>query len=131
MKSLLTIAELPEYIRRAEKLMSASERLDIINYLAVHPKAGDLMEGTGGIRKLRWGRGAQGKSGGVRVIYYVHSEQMPLYLLTLFAKMNVPTSAKLSVVSWQNWSICWCKFGLNRERKTHDKCIQQHQTRFD
>jgi hypothetical protein len=44
------------------------------------------MEGTGGIRKLRWGRGAQGKSGGVRVIYYVHSEQMPLYLLTLFAK---------------------------------------------
>ena len=54
MKSLLTIAELPEYIRRAEKLMSASERLDIINYLAAHPKAGDLMEGTGGIRKLRW-----------------------------------------------------------------------------
>jgi hypothetical protein len=85
-KTMFTIAELPEYIRRAEKLMSASERLDIINYLAAHPKAGDLMEGTGGIRKLRWGRGAQGKSGGVRVIYYVHSELMPLYLLTLFAK---------------------------------------------
>jgi hypothetical protein len=83
---MLTIAELPEYIRRAEKLMSAAERLDIVNYLAVHPKAGDLMEGTGGVRKLRWGRGAQGKSGGVRVIYYVHSEAMPLYLLTLFAK---------------------------------------------
>jgi hypothetical protein len=44
------------------------------------------MEGTGGVRKLRWGRGTQGKSGGVRVIYYVHSERMPLYLLTLFAK---------------------------------------------
>ena len=83
---MLTIAELPEYIRRAEKLMSAVERLDIVNYLAAHPKAGDLMEGTGGVRKLRWGRGAQGKSGGVRVIYYVHSEAMPLYLLTLFAK---------------------------------------------
>jgi hypothetical protein len=83
---MLTIAELPEYIRRAEKLMSASECSEIINYLAAHPKAGDLMEGTGGIRKLRWGRGAQGKSGGVRVIYYVHNEKMPLYLLTLFAK---------------------------------------------
>jgi len=83
---MLTIAELPEYIRRAEKLMSTAERLDIVNYLAAHPKAGDLMEGTGGVRKLRWGRGAQGKSGGVRVIYYVHSEAMPLYLLTLFAK---------------------------------------------
>jgi hypothetical protein len=84
--TMLTIAELPEYIRRAEKLMSAAERLDIVNYLAAHPKAGDLMEGTGGVRKLRWGRGAQGKSGGVRVIYYVHSDLMPLYLLTLFAK---------------------------------------------
>ena len=66
---MLTIAELPEYIRRAEKLLSASERSEIINYLAPLPKAGDLVEGTGGIRKLRWGRGAQGKSGGVRVIY--------------------------------------------------------------
>jgi len=54
--------------------------------LAARPKAGDLDEGTGGVRKLRWGRGAQGKSGGVRVIYYAHSEEMPLYLLTLFAK---------------------------------------------
>ena len=44
------------------------------------------MESTGGVRKLRWGRGGQGKSGGVRVIYYFHDEAMPLYLLTLFAK---------------------------------------------
>ena len=83
---MLTIAELPEYIRKVEKLLSAAERMDIVNYLAAHPKVGDLMEGTGGIRKLRWGRGSQGKSGGVRVIYYFHSELMPLYLLTLFAK---------------------------------------------
>lgn len=83
---MLTIAELPEYIHRAEKLLSVAERTEIINYLAARPKAGDLIEGTGGVRKLRWGRGAQGKSGGVRVIYYVHSDVMPLYLLTLFAK---------------------------------------------
>jgi hypothetical protein len=44
------------------------------------------MEGTGGVRKLRWRRGGQGKSGGVRVIYYYHDDLMPLYLLTLFAK---------------------------------------------
>ncbi|NTV95678.1 MAG: type II toxin-antitoxin system RelE/ParE family toxin [Thiobacillus sp.] len=83
---MITVAEVPEYIRRAEKLLSAEERRDIIDYLASHPKSGDLMEGTGGVRKLRWGRGGQGKSGGVRVIYYYHSEAMPLYLLTLFAK---------------------------------------------
>jgi hypothetical protein len=57
-----------------------------VTYLAVRPKAGDLMQGTGGVRKLRWARGGRGKSGGVRVIYYFHSEAMPLYLLTVFGK---------------------------------------------
>lgn len=83
---MITIAEVPEYIRQAEKLLSPSERQDVLSYLAAHPKTGDLIEGTGGVRKLRWGRGARGKSGGVRIIYYFHSELMPLYLLTLFAK---------------------------------------------
>ena len=83
---LITVAELGEYQRRAAKLLSESERQDIVNYVAAFPKAGDLMQGTGGVRKLRWGRGGSGKSGGVRVIYYFHSERMPLYLLTVFAK---------------------------------------------
>jgi hypothetical protein len=80
------IAELPTYSRLADKLLTAQERQDLIDYLAEHPKDGDIMEGTGGVRKLRWRRGGQGKSGGVRVIYYHHDDLMPLYLLTLFAK---------------------------------------------
>ncbi|TVP59321.1 MAG: addiction module toxin RelE [Halomonadaceae bacterium] len=83
---LTTITELPEYIKRAEALLADFERKAIIDYLAEHPKSGDLMEGTGGIRKLRWSRGNKGKSGGVRVIYYYHDERIPLYLLTLFGK---------------------------------------------
>jgi hypothetical protein len=83
---LLTVAETPEYIRRADKLLTHDERRDVVSYLAAHPRAGDLIEGTGGVRKLRWARGGRGKSGGVRVIYYVHSDAMPLYLLALFAK---------------------------------------------
>lgn len=39
------------------------------------------MKDTGGIRKLRWSRAGMGKSGAVRVIYYFHSDAMPLYLL--------------------------------------------------
>ncbi len=81
-----TVAETVTYLHRAEKLLTAAERMDVVSYLAAHPKAGDLIEGTGGVRKLRWARAGMGKSGGVRVIYYVHSEAMPLYLLTLFAK---------------------------------------------
>lgn len=86
LETLYGIAELPTYMRLAEKLLSVEERQDLINYLAEHPKSGNVMEGTGGVRKLRWRRGGQGKSGGVRVIYYFHDDLMPLYLLTLFAK---------------------------------------------
>ncbi len=83
---LHTVAELRVYARQADRLLDDAERRDLINYLAEHPLAGDVMKGTGGVRKLRWRRGGQGKSGGVRVIYYVHDEHMPLYLLTLFGK---------------------------------------------
>lgn len=83
---LNTIAELPAYRAVAEKHLSDEERQAIIAYLAEYPKAGDVMRGTGGVRKLRWGKGGRGKSGGVRVIYYFHDERLPLYLLTLFAK---------------------------------------------
>ncbi len=67
-------------------MLSSQEKEDLIAYLSEHPSAGDLIQGTGGIRKLRWARGAKGKSGGVRVIYYFHSEMMPLYLLAVFGK---------------------------------------------
>lgn len=83
---LQTVAELPEYIRAAERLLTEAERQDVVRALAANPRAGVLIEGTGGVRKLRWGRGSQGKSGGVRIIYYVFDDTMPLYLLTLFAK---------------------------------------------
>jgi len=61
---MITIAEVPEYIRQAEKLLSAAEQQDVVNYLAAHPKSGDLIEGTGGIRKLRWGRGGGARAAG-------------------------------------------------------------------
>ena len=83
---LLTVAELPEYLRAATRLLADADRRGIVDQLAAHPAAGDLIEGTGGVRKLRWARDGRGKSGGVRVIYYFHSEAMPLYLLTMFAK---------------------------------------------
>lgn len=82
----ITVTELPEFIRHVDDLLDQAERLALIDYLSVHPKAGDLLQGTGGIRKLRWARAHRGKSGGVRIIYYYHDEQMPLYLLTIFGK---------------------------------------------
>lgn len=81
-----TIVELPEFQKRAAKLLKEKEKASIINYLAFHPQSGDMMQGTGGIRKLRWSAQGKGKSGGVRVIYYYHNGTMPLFLLTVFGK---------------------------------------------
>lgn len=83
---MITVAETPTFRRKIETLLSPSERDDLIAYLAEHPFAGVLIQGTGGIRKLRWRTGATGKRGGIRVIYYFHSEMMPLYLLAAFGK---------------------------------------------
>lgn len=86
MQFMQTVAELPEFIRRAEKLLGETDRSALIAYLSESPRSGVLIQGTGGIRKLRWGRESSGKSGGVRVIYYYHDERIPLYLLTVFGK---------------------------------------------
>ena len=67
--SMQTIVELPEFQKRSSSLISEPERNSIINYLAVHPQSGSVMQGTGGIRKFRWSSGNKGKSGGVRMIY--------------------------------------------------------------
>ena len=91
---MMTVVELPEFIRRSKKLLPDPERERLIHYLAAHPASGVIMEGTGGIRKLRWKREGSGKSGGVRVIYYYHNDQYPLFLLTVFGKSEKANLSK-------------------------------------
>lgn len=83
---MITIVELPEFIKQAKKIFTELLRERLVNYLAAHPKAGIIMEGTGGIRKIRWQREGAGKSSGGRVIYYYHNDKYPLFLLTAFKK---------------------------------------------
>ena len=83
---MITVAETRPFQRKVSQLLSEIEKAELIAYLSVHPGAGVLIKGAGGIRKLRWARSGRGKSGGVRVVYYFHSRGMQLYLLTLFGK---------------------------------------------
>ena len=83
---MITVAETTEFIRKVKKLMSDSKRDELVSYLAANPTDGDLIEGTNGIRKLRWARQGMGKSGGVRVIYFFYNEGIPLYALTVYGK---------------------------------------------
>ena len=109
---MITVAETTPFQRKSATLLSSKEKDGLIGYLAEHPSAGDLIQGTGGVRKIKWARGGRGKSSGVRVIYYYHNETMPLYLLTIFGKnekSNISTEEKhfLSdlvrelIVSWR------------------------------
>ncbi|MGA7721510.1 MAG: type II toxin-antitoxin system RelE/ParE family toxin [Ignavibacteriaceae bacterium] len=83
---LITVVELPEYIKKAEKIFSEDDREELLYYLSFNPKAGNLMQGTGGVRKLRWASKGKGKSGGSRIIYFFYNESIPLFLLTIFGK---------------------------------------------
>jgi len=55
-------------------------------YLMDQPDAGDIIKGSGGVRKLRWGLPGKGKRGGVRVIYYWVTKEHQILFLTAYAK---------------------------------------------
>ena len=83
--------------KKASKLLPIEDKGNLISYLSEHPSAADVIQGTGRIRKLSWAKGNKGKSGGFRVIYYFHNENMPLYLLAIFSKnenVNISTEEK-------------------------------------
>jgi hypothetical protein len=81
-----TVVETPGYLAVANKLFSQAERDDIVTLLATAPEAGEVMQGTGGFRKVRVPRRGMGKRGGARVVYIFRSSDFPLFLITVFAK---------------------------------------------
>jgi len=86
MKALFV--ELPPFSRfRAEYLDDEGLR-GLQNALLANPEAGDMIEGTGGLRKLRQGdpRRGKGKRGGLRVIYYWWQSRRQFWLFTLYDK---------------------------------------------
>lgn len=82
----LTVIETKAFARRAEKLLSEDERANLIDFLAANPESGDEIVGTGDVRKVRFAAKGAGKSGGVRMIYYYASRDIPLYALLIYAK---------------------------------------------
>lgn len=82
----VTVVELKAFVAKAAGLFSEDEREALVEFLSYNPLAGAVIKGTGGIRKLRWGAKGKGKSGGARVIYFFHDDEMPLFLLTAYGK---------------------------------------------
>ena len=79
-----TVVELATFQKRAKSVMSDDERAAIVDYIAANPESGVAL--GGGLRKVRVGREGGGKSGGYRVLFVSGGPQVPLFLVTVFAK---------------------------------------------
>ncbi len=86
MKRMITIIEFSGFLSQVGSSISSDERDEFINFIARNPEVGDIISGTGGVRKVRWGSKNKGKSGGLRVIYYFYDELAPIFLLTVYGK---------------------------------------------
>ena len=82
----IAIVETPTFVSATRKMLDEEEREELTDFLAWNPTAGDVIAGTGGVRKVRWSLPGRGKSGGARVIYHYHDERIPLFLLNAYAK---------------------------------------------
>jgi mRNA-degrading endonuclease RelE of RelBE toxin-antitoxin system len=78
------------FTRRINDLLSDEDYAQLQEYLRENPDAGVVVPGSGGIRKLRWAETGRGKRGGIRVIYYHWVPESVLYMLSVYAKNEMP-----------------------------------------
>jgi len=100
---LITVTELPEYIRRANELLNEAERKAIIDYLAAHPRSGDIMEGTGGIRKLAGHVATKVKAVESESFISTMTNVFRSICLPFLEKMNKRTSQNLNARNSPSW----------------------------
>jgi len=93
-RAYITVVETGSFVSAAKGCLTEEERFEAIDMIAQNPECGDLLVGGGGIRKVRFSVGGRGKSGGVRIVYYFHNLNVPVFLLTVFAKNECATLSK-------------------------------------
>ena len=89
----VTFIEAPNFSRLIHDYLDDAEYASLQWSLALHPESGDVIPGSGGVRKVRWKSKGGGKRGGVRVIYYWRNHAGEIWLLTIYAKneaANIP-----------------------------------------
>lgn len=84
--TLLTVAETETFERLWPHYWTEREHDQFTNFITSNPSAGDVVKGSGGVRKVRWSRSGSGKSGGVRVIYFNRLANGEIWLIFIYAK---------------------------------------------
>ena len=80
--------ESPAFTRHLAQYLDDEGYKALQNELVRNPRAGDVMPGTGGFRKIRWAdpRRGKGRRGGLRIIYFHFAGDHQIWLMTLFNK---------------------------------------------
>ena len=82
-----SFVELPVFRERWQDLgLTDADLIRLQAELLADPKVGDVMRGTGGVRKMRFAFEHKGKSGGVRVVYVDFEVYEKIYLITAYTK---------------------------------------------
>jgi hypothetical protein len=87
---VLIFRETSLFTKQVLEKLTDTEYLELQAALLLEPEGGDLIPGTGGLRKLRWleSRRGKGKRGGVRIIYYWYAPESLVYLLVMYSKSD-------------------------------------------
>ena len=79
--------ELPNFWDMWSNLgLTDSDLAELEIFLSSNPEAGEIIKGTGGVRKVRWRLNTKGKSGGIRTLYIDFASYEKTYLLGAYSK---------------------------------------------
>jgi mRNA-degrading endonuclease RelE of RelBE toxin-antitoxin system len=82
----MVIVETKVFTRQVTELLCDEEYRSLQEQLNNNPESGDLIIGSGGLRKIRWSIKGRGKRGGVRVIYYWAVRNEVILMLLMYTK---------------------------------------------
>jgi putative transcriptional regulator len=89
---MISFVETKLFTRLIGDLLGDDEYALLQQALIANPELGDVIPGSGGVRKMRWGATGRGKRGGLRVIYFLRTRQGQIWMLTIYPK-NVADKA--------------------------------------
>ena len=90
---MISFVETKLFTRLVRELLTDDEHAQLQQALITDPETGDIVPGSGGVRKMRWGVAGRGKRGGLRVIHFLRTKQGQIWILTLYPKNvadNIP-----------------------------------------
>ena len=92
---MISFIETKLFTRLVGELLSDDEYALLQQALIADPEVGNVIPGSGGVRKMRWGVSGRGKRSGLRVIYFLRTRQGQIWMLTLYPKNvaeNIPAN---------------------------------------